>query len=69
MMSTVMMWHRLARSGYCTTELGSLLRNEAHCSRNPGHRVTRARGQGTRARLCVRQVVAASLRQNRAHGH
>ena len=43
--------------------------NEAHCSSYPGHRLTRARGQGTRAQLCVRQVVAATLRQNRAHGH
>ena len=42
--------------------------NEAHCSRYPGHRLTRACGQGTRARLCVRQVVAAALRQKRAHG-
>ena len=42
--------------------------NEAHCRRNPGHRRTRARGQGTKAQLCVRQVVAAALRQAVAHG-
>ena len=42
---------RQARLGQGTTRLnrGSLLMNEAHCSKNPGHK-------RTRARLCVRQV-------------
>ena len=42
---------RQARLGQGTARLnrGLLLMNEAHCSRNLGHR-------RTRARLCVRQV-------------